>query len=111
MPGFIDTPLLDQVSADSNEPARSRLSASGFEISPVEDVARAAWDAVHGISVHTPVGKMARRSEEHTSELQSLMRNSYAVFCLKKKIKRENTPIQNKQTRCNTVPRTNISNQ
>src|SRR3546814_5582806 len=28
------------------------------------------------------------RSEEHTSELQSLMRNSYAVFCLKKKIYR-----------------------
>src|SRR3546814_8684036 len=28
-----------------------------------------------------------RRSEEHTSELQSLMRHSYAVFCLKKKIK------------------------
>src|SRR3546814_1067985 len=27
----------------------------------------------------------ARRSEEHTSELQSLMRSSYAVFCLKKK--------------------------
>src|SRR3546814_10469259 len=27
----------------------------------------------------------ASRSEEHTSELQSLMRNSYAVFCLKKK--------------------------
>src|SRR3546814_2507955 len=29
----------------------------------------------------------AKRSEEHTSELQSLMRNSYAVFCLKKKKK------------------------
>src|SRR3546814_10079402 len=29
-----------------------------------------------------------RRSEEHTSELQSLMRISYAVFCLKKKIKK-----------------------
>src|SRR3546814_7568656 len=28
---------------------------------------------------------VAGRSEEHTSELQSLMRNSYAVFCLKKK--------------------------
>src|SRR3546814_5728655 len=27
----------------------------------------------------------SRRSEEHTSELQSLMRNTYAVFCLKKK--------------------------
>src|SRR3546814_10163473 len=29
--------------------------------------------------------QVADRSEEHTSELQSLMRNSYAVFCLKKK--------------------------
>src|SRR3546814_8718391 len=28
---------------------------------------------------------LIRRSEEHTSELQSLMRSSYAVFCLKKK--------------------------
>src|SRR3546814_3722763 len=31
--------------------------------------------------------RVARRSEEHTSELQSLMRISYAVFCLKKKTK------------------------
>src|SRR3546814_2191030 len=30
-------------------------------------------------------GRLRGRSEEHTSELQSLMRNSYAVFCLKKK--------------------------
>src|SRR3546814_6453923 len=30
-------------------------------------------------------GEAHPRSEEHTSELQSLMRNSYAVFCLKKK--------------------------
>src|SRR3546814_4262216 len=33
-----------------------------------------------------------QRSEEHTSELQSLMRISYAVFCLKKK-KQQNDPI------------------
>src|SRR3546814_5280309 len=32
------------------------------------------------------LGAAKRRSEEHTSELQSLMRISYAVFCLKKKI-------------------------
>src|SRR3546814_2948016 len=32
------------------------------------------------------VARRHGRSEEHTSELQSLMRNSYAVFCLKKKI-------------------------
>src|SRR3546814_4107469 len=35
----------------------------------------------------------SRRSEEHTSELQSLMRISYAVFCLKKK-KNDNTQTQ-----------------
>src|SRR3546814_8734235 len=33
----------------------------------------------------TDVVKAGQRSEEHTSELQSLMRSSYAVFCLKKK--------------------------
>src|SRR3546814_4227569 len=32
----------------------------------------------------------SERSEEHTSELQSLMRNSYAVFCLKKKTSNKN---------------------
>src|SRR3546814_1790213 len=37
--------------------------------------------------------RLAIRSEEHTSELQSLMRISYAVFCLKKKNNRT-TPIQ-----------------
>src|SRR3546814_9760747 len=36
------------------------------------------------VDQHTP---FAIRSEEHTSELQSLMRNSYDVFCLKKKKK------------------------
>src|SRR3546814_8671085 len=41
-----------------------------------------------------------RRSEEHTSELQSLMRISYAVFCLKKKNRRQkkNTRIHNHLT-------------
>src|SRR3546814_965092 len=36
-----------------------------------------------------------RRSEEHTSELQSLMRISYAVFCLKKKKYKENNKLHN----------------
>src|SRR3546814_3821446 len=34
---------------------------------------------------HNPLAAAIERSEEHTSELQSLMRISYAVFCLKKK--------------------------
>src|SRR3546814_2555767 len=38
----------------------------------------------------TPYGNLAYRSEEHTSELQSLMRISYAVFCLKKKKQQTN---------------------
>src|SRR3546814_10153303 len=39
------------------------------------------------------------RSEEHTSELQSLMRSSYAVFCLKKKKMINNKQDQNNKTR------------
>src|SRR3546814_4160757 len=38
------------------------------------------------VSRGRPFGGAPARSEEHTSELQSLMRISYAVFCLKKKI-------------------------
>src|SRR3546814_2937788 len=44
------------------------------------------------------IGEELLRSEEHTSELQSLMRISYAVFCLKKKI-RLTTNITNEMTR------------
>src|SRR3546814_3532743 len=47
-------------------------------------------------------GRDTRRSEEHTSELQSLMRISYAVFCLKKKKidirKSEGQPCTHKST-------------
>src|SRR3546814_4732152 len=38
------------------------------------------------------------RSEEHTSELQSLMRNSYAVFCLKKKNTSKSTPTPTRRS-------------
>src|SRR3546814_6672721 len=50
--------------------------------------------SLHGVSsapsaalLRADSTRTALRSEEHTSELQSLMRNSYAVFCLKKKIR------------------------
>src|SRR3546814_6931184 len=51
------------------------------------DVATKAADHGKLIVVRSP---FADRSEEHTSELQSLMRNSYAVFCLKQKNKEKN---------------------
>src|SRR3546814_10416244 len=55
--------------------ARAGLSVS--MLSAVERGAQAATVLV--------LHRIASRSEEHTSELQSLMRTSYAVFCLKKK--------------------------
>src|SRR3546814_5705517 len=42
--------------------------------------------------------KVLKRSEEHTSELQSLMRISYAVFCLKKKNRNNNDPSEHQTT-------------
>src|SRR3546814_5968717 len=61
-----------------------------------------------------PVGRVdrktapdhVRRSEEHTSELQSLMRISYAVFCLKKKKNNKNTTYNT--TQHNTIQHPNI---
>src|SRR3546814_7024234 len=44
------------------------------------------------------VARIDIRSEEHTSELQSLMRISYAVFCLKKKNKNKKTTTRNNIT-------------
>src|SRR3546814_4125009 len=49
------------------------------ELQPRRERRRAAVDRMEAIGFHI-IGK---RSEEHTSELQSLMRISYAVFCLK----------------------------
>src|SRR3546814_2445176 len=52
-----------------------------------------------GASIDDLAWLCAERSEEHTSELQSLMRISYAVFCLKKKKKKRinimNTHLRN----------------
>src|SRR3546814_1945155 len=65
---------------------RQRFAEAG-----VDPAAAYQFDAGEEIHVHAD----QRRSEEHTSELQSLMRISYAVFCLKKK---KNTLIYNLNT-------------
>src|SRR3546814_9002396 len=80
------------------------------------DVDDAAWSkhteelAIHLLAIFATVGgeeqrlsildNIFYRSEEHTSELQSLMRISYAVFCLKKKTT---------QTKINTIHRKSLS--
>ena len=62
MPGFIDTPLIDMnPNAGSNEQIRARVVEAGLEITPVGDVAEAAWTAVHGKDLHNRIGKTAHR--------------------------------------------------
>src|SRR3546814_3793042 len=59
---------------------------------PASGVGFGLHDDIDAERVHaTHVADAQVRSEEHTSELQSLMRTSYAVFCLKKKKKRSST--------------------
>src|SRR3546814_1511268 len=79
---------------------------------PAPNTARITWLEMRtdqAVSVHHSLNvcddgnvQQAIRSEEHTSELQSLMRISYAVFCLKKK----NTQTKNRKT---TTPHDNTS--
>jgi NAD(P)-dependent dehydrogenase (short-subunit alcohol dehydrogenase family) len=60
-PSFIDTPLLDGTgNRNTNENIRTRVTAAGLEITPVEDVAATIWNAVHGHELHYLVGKTAR---------------------------------------------------
>src|SRR3546814_8316373 len=58
-----------------------------------------------GAAAGAPAGhrRALRRSEEHTSELQSLMRISYAVFCLKKKTKETSEHTNNQQIKKNSI--------
>jgi NAD(P)-dependent dehydrogenase (short-subunit alcohol dehydrogenase family) len=61
-PGFIETPLLNGTgNRKSNEPIRARVQAAGLEITPVEHVAQAIWDAVHGDKLDYYVGATAKR--------------------------------------------------
>src|SRR3546814_4870959 len=52
---------------------------------PVSTLAKRAWIDNRKAEQEQALRNLSKRSEEHTSELQSLMRISYAVFCLKKK--------------------------
>src|SRR3546814_25984 len=70
-----------------NEQAR----ASEGKIKPLVNPRNAAAGSLRQLDPRITARRPLARSEEHTSELQSLMRHSYAVFCLKKK-KNRNRP-------------------
>src|SRR3546814_7013107 len=92
-----------------NRLALWRAGARSVHIYPGKDVPIAGLDGLvigggddidvelynHELVLDTRIDP-ERRSEEHTSELQSLMRRSYAVFCMKKKQKK----LLNYVTRC-----------
>lgn len=62
MPWFIDTPLLDKARFSDNEDLRVSLREQKMDVYPVETVADAIWEAVHGKpALHHLVGAQARR--------------------------------------------------
>src|SRR3546814_5367621 len=61
------------------------LQSSPAHAIPVFDSANYAQNLLTAARTLQQINQQIQRSEEHTSELQSLMRISYAVFCLKKK--------------------------
>src|SRR3546814_207355 len=83
---FVMSPFIERI----NETA---FTPYGDGAIPIEEAVTRSGDVLHGFMIgqtrETDLKLFAdiadARSEEHTSELQSLMRNSYAVFCLKKK--------------------------
>src|SRR3546814_10179565 len=95
--------LLAAAAIDANEAGRSQGQAAEAEAETV--AARNAAQLllfrdtnarIRGVRLSV-IERVEERSEEHTSELQSLMRISYAVFCLKKK-KKKQTKHQDQQT-------------
>src|SRR3546814_5699279 len=83
-----------------NAPTASESTPRDLEATPPGE-----WESTEWGATSTPrPAREEDRSEEHTSELQSLMRISYAVFCLRQKKKRhtptsEHTSAMTKKTR------------
>src|SRR3546814_1205130 len=76
---------IDEIGATENRSFLNLPVTSGMHILVINGTSggRRSYSGTLAFAVPQP----ASRSEEHTSELQSLMRISYAVFCLKKKTK------------------------
>src|SRR3546814_3477925 len=72
--------------AGRRAPCHARWSGHALFDHQASCSARNGWSKLPRQRIRQPQGRVPlERSEEHTSELQSLMRISYAVFCLKKK--------------------------
>src|SRR3546814_4574123 len=79
-----DLNAIDAVEAANARRRTFTMAATTGEDTP-HDGAPTSWSSeIDQLSSGASGAQGHKRSEEHTSELQSLMRNSYAVFCLKK---------------------------
>src|SRR3546814_4283521 len=79
---------VEAMTGKSNKLSRARLNAVILCIALIAAVMGSIYAGIASVTEAAAVGcigAMAVRSEEHTSELQSLMRISYAALCLKKK--------------------------
>src|SRR3546814_9625140 len=79
-PGMIPAVIEEVLRFESPGPHAARYVTRDVEVQGVKIPKGSSVDFLIGAA-----NRDHRRSEEHTSELQSLMRISYAVFCLKKK--------------------------
>src|SRR3546814_3142529 len=95
---FVDFDLIGQVDPDSYKVTRpsfySELIWDARKVRAKSDGSTIDWVVLRNRLQHIEARNM--RTEEHTSELQSLMRISYAVFCLKKKKNKTKLRIQAK---------------
>src|SRR3546814_7250361 len=80
-PNFYRLTLLHRQLDDAERREARRRGADPFRLLRLKTLKLAVKERLAALTLRS----LRRRSEEHTSELQSLMRISYAVFCLKKK--------------------------
>src|SRR3546814_4362955 len=82
------------------QPARIRASPTpaARPIAPVKQISHRSSLVAARNRASGCISAGQRRSEEHTSELQSLMRISYAVFCLKKKTQKDSQNVTSERS-------------
>src|SRR3546814_4235943 len=91
VPTNADLAVSITTSHEKSDATRQRRYGRALGAMPLDHV---GCGGAHACRQGRHIERRQGRSEEHTSELQSLMRISYAVFCLKKKKHKKQTPLK-----------------
>src|SRR3546814_6486696 len=98
MPALVGVMTMVELFTTSTLKSRWPVRPAPWVSGRMRSTAASTCDGLRTMKLNFP-SRLEMRSEEHTSELQSLMRISYAVFCLKKKKTRDtNNEINYKET-------------